>query len=144
MSTLFLDALHTAAEAREREEEAFRRDSERRLAALVAARVAAYRRYNLLKGMAEAAAADAEADGKAAAALDFALAETGWGEENAAYGEVRGELAATAAAIAAPPPQGEAVLGAFAGFEAWYEARFAGAFLDLLERERAFLPAVDF
>jgi hypothetical protein len=144
MSISFLDALREAAEASEREETAFRRDSEQRLAAFVQTRVAAYRRYNLLKGMAEAAAACDAPEEREAAALDAALAETGWSEDDAAYGEVRGELAATAAAIAAAPPMDEAVLQAFTRFEAWYGERFSGAFLDLLERERAFLPVVDF
>lgn len=140
MSTDFLDTLRAAAEASEREEAAFRRDSERRLQALAAARVAAYRRYHLLRGMAEAAAAGETPEESEAAALDFALAETGWSEEDAAYGEVRGALAATAAAL----PQGEAAPAAFARFEAWYKERFGIDFLDLLERERAFLPVVDF
>jgi hypothetical protein len=144
MSTPFLDTLREAAEASEQEEAAFRRDSEQRLEALVEARVAAYRRYNLLKGMAEAAAACEAPEDREAAALDVALAEVGWSEDDAAYGEVRGELAATAAAIAAAPPAGEAVLQAFARFEAWHRERFGGGFLDLLERERAFLPVVDF
>lgn len=144
MSTPFLDTLREAAEASERQETAFRRDSERRLEALVRARAIAYRRYNLLKAMAQAAAACERHEDAAAAALDLALAETGWSEDDAAYREVRGELAATAAAIAAAPPADEAVLAAFARFEAWYRERFAGAFLDLLERERAFLPVVDF
>jgi hypothetical protein len=84
MSTL-LERLQIAAEACARDEEAFRRDSERRLQTLTAQRVAAYRRYHLLKVMA-AAAGSCEGHEEANAAMrDAALAETGWTEDDAAY-----------------------------------------------------------
>ncbi len=146
MTADFLDALLRAAEACEKEEEAVRRESEARLEALTKARVAAYRRYHLLRGMAEAiaTAAPAEAGAGVTAALDFAFAETGWNEEDGLYSEVRGELTAVAKALAAHPPEEKAAILAFARFESWYKERLASDFLDLLERERAFLPVVDF
>jgi hypothetical protein len=84
MSEAFLDTLRAAAEACEAAEAEFRRASQARLAALTAARIEAYRRYHLLRGMAEAAAAAPET---ADAAADFALAETGWSEADIAYPE---------------------------------------------------------
>lgn len=138
MAAPFLDALRATAAACEAAETVFRRDSQARLQALTASRIAAYRRYHLLRGMAEAAAAAAP-ETAAAAAADFALAETGWSEADAAYAEVGEHLAAAAAALPA-----DAAVAAFAAFEAWYRDRFGSAFLDLLARDPAFLPVVDF
>ena len=138
MTAPFLDALRATAEACEAAETAFRRDSQARLEALTLARVTAYRRYNLLKGMAEAAAA-AEPEAAADAAADFALRETGWSEADAVYPEVREHLSAVAGAL----PEDTAVV-AFARFETWYTERFGSAFLDLLARDPAFLPVTDF
>jgi len=154
MSAALFARLQGAAETCERDEAAFRRDSETRLQALTAQRVAAYRRWHLVQGMAAAAAgcettADAEA-----AALDFALAETGWSEDDACYAEVRARLGATAAALEAAraaagtmdeaSAAADAVLAAMQDFEAWYRERFQNGFLDRLEAERGFLPVVDF
>jgi hypothetical protein len=144
MSASFLDILLAAAEICGRKEESFRRESQARLEMLSAARVAAYRRYHLLKGMAEGAAACSSAEEGSAAALDFVLTETGWSEDDLAYSEVREQLGAVAHAVAAKPPEGDAAIRAFEVFEAWYRERFASDFLDLLERDRAFLPVVDF
>jgi hypothetical protein len=101
-----------------------------------------------------AAAAGCEAAADAvAAALEFALAETGWGEDDACYGEVRGRLGATATALQTAKaaagttdeePAVDTVLSEMEQFEAWYRERFANAFLDRLEAERGFLPVVDF
>jgi hypothetical protein len=153
VSAALVARLRETAETRERDEAAFRRDSEARLQALTALRVAAYRRWHLLQGMAAAAAGCEAADEAAAAALEFALAETGWSEDDACYGEVRGRLVATAAALEAAraaasaadeAAAADAVLAAMRDFEAWYRERFDNAFLDRLEAERGFLPVVDF
>jgi multidrug efflux pump subunit AcrA (membrane-fusion protein) len=150
MSALLVTRLHAAAETCERDEKVFRRDSERRLQELTQLRIAAYRR--LLKGMAAAAGREATAEA-AAAALEFALAETGWSEDDTAYGEVSERLAETVAALqAARAAEGTAdeesladvVVRAMSRFEVWYRERFGNAFLDLLETERGFLPVVDF
>jgi hypothetical protein len=153
MSAALFDRLRETAETCERDEAAFRRDSETRLQALTALRVAAYRRWHLLRGMAVAAASCEQAADAAAAALDVALAETGWSEDDACYGEVRERLGETAAALAAARAAAgtmgeeraaDAVLAAMRDFEAWYRERFDNAFLDRLETERGFLPVVDF
>ena len=153
MSAALFERLRGTAEACERDEAAFRRDSENRLQALTALRVAAYRRWHLLKGMAAAAASCEQAAGATAPALEFALAETGWSESDAWYGEVRARLGETAAALEAARAgagttdearAADAALAAMRDFEAWYCERFANAFLDRLEAERGFLPVVDF
>ena len=142
MTAAFLDRLRATAEACEREEEGFRRDSRKQLEARVVARVAAYRRYHLLKGMVEIAAGCSTPEEASAAQLDFALGETGWSEADTTYDDVRERLAEVAAATAAPGE--DAAVLAFTRFEAWYRNRFGSEFLDLLERDRAFLPVVDF
>ncbi len=138
------EALRRAAESSEKAEEAFRRESRTRLEALEKARVAAYRRYHLLKGMKEAAASSASLEEGRGRALDFALSEAGWREEDAGFGELRDRLAAAADAVVAGSSGGKDAIAAFALFEAWYGERFGSDFLDLLERERGFFPVVDF
>jgi hypothetical protein len=153
MSAALVKRLRETAETYERDEAAFRRDSENRLQALTALRVAAYRRWHLLQGMAAAAASCEQAAGATAAALEFALAETGWNENDAWYGEVSARLGETAAALetartaagtADEEHAADATLAAMRDFEAWYRERFGNAFLDRLEAERGFLPVVDF
>jgi hypothetical protein len=151
----FLDQLRCAAEATEREESEYRRESRRRLEVLEAERSRAYRRYNLLKDMAAAAAGQAELPAGIDAQLAVAAADSGWTEARAGYAEVRERLRPVSALIHAglhPPRSGEAmapvagdVPGAFATFEAWYRERFGQEFLDLLGRETpSFQPLVDF
>jgi hypothetical protein len=153
MSAVLLKRLQEMAEACERDEKAFRRDSERRLQALTALRIAAYRRCHLLRGMAAAAAACEAAQVAGVAALEFALNETSWNEDDAAYREVREKLGETAAALqtaravegtADEEREADRAFEAMLRFEAWYRGRFGNDFLDLLEIERGFLPVVDF
>jgi hypothetical protein len=151
VSAVLLDRLWAAAETCKREEESFRRESRKQLEVLVAARIAAYRRYHLLKGMVEAAAECSSPEAASAAQLDFAIAETGWSEADAAYGDVRERLSEVASVVAAALREGaagwdeiDAAILAFARFEVWYRNRFGSEFLQLLERDRAFLPVVDF
>ena len=153
MSAVLLKRLQETAEACERDEAAFRRHSAQRLQALTALRIAAYRRCHLLYGMAGAAAGCEAAEEATAAALEFALAETGWSEDDAVYGEVREQLGETAAALqmahaaegtADEDREADGAVRAMLRFEAWYRERFGSAFLDLLEAERGFLPVVDF
>lgn len=152
MSVILVNRLQAAAEACQREEDDFRRESRQRLDALAALRIAAYRRHHLLKGMAEAAACEAP-EAAVAAAVDFALIETGWSEADGAYDEVRERLAEIAAVVQAACAadgtteedwQVDAAILAMTRFETWYRDRFGSAFLDLLEAERGFLPVVDF
>lgn len=147
----FVEQLRGIAEAKEREEADYRRDSRRRLETLAAERTRAYRRYNLLKDM--AAAAD-RPDG-VEAQLSVALTETGWAAATAGYDELRDRLRPVAEMIHArlhPEPEASEVPGApadiaaaFSAFEAWYHERFGQDFLDLLGREPpSFQPVVDF
>jgi hypothetical protein len=151
----FLDQLRAAAEEKERQESDYRRESRHRLEGLEAERTRAYRRYNLLKDMAAAAAEHAELPAGIEAQLAVAAAEAGWSEARTGYAELRERLSPVAALIhERVHPQATAgtetsdandVTSAVAGFEAWYRERFGQEFLDLLGRPPpSFQPLVDF
>jgi hypothetical protein len=151
----FLDQLRAAAEEKERLESEYRRESRRRLEGLEAERTHAYRRYNLLKDMAAAAAEHTEPPAGIEAQLAVAAGEAGWSEARAGYAELRERLSPVAALIherlhpaaAAGSATSTAsdVPSALAGFEAWYRERFGQDFLDLLGRPApSFQPLVDF
>jgi hypothetical protein len=151
----FLDQLRASAEAKERVESEYRQESRRRLESLDRERTHAYRRYNLVKDMAAAAAEHAELPAAVEAQLAVATAESGWSEARSGYAELRERLTAVAVLIhrgthpaaeeeTAEPPAGD-VPGALAGFEAWHRERFGQDFLDLLGRPApSFQPLVDF
>ena len=151
----FLDQLRSTAEEKERLESEYRRESRRRLESLEVERTRAYRRYNLLKDMAVAAAQHAEPEAAVEAQLAVAVAETGWSEARPGYADLRERLKPVAALIHGrvhPPVAGEPaavaagdVPEAVAGFEAWYRERFGQDFLDLLGRPApSFQTLVDF
>jgi hypothetical protein len=150
----FVRDLERLAQLAARAEADFRIESRDRLAQLEAARVAAYRRLNLLRGMAEAVAGADDDAASIAAGIDFACARTGWSEANAAYAELRQRLTPTAVALREadrpatadqPAPPAQAPLLAFASFEAWYRARFDADFLALMADDAPiFQSVVDF
>ena len=151
----FLDRLRSAAEEKERQEAEYRRESRRRLEGLEVERTRAYRRYNLLKDMAGAAAEHAELPAGIEAQLAVAAAEAGWNEGRTGYAELRERLSPVAALIHErvhpPATTGTStsaagdVPNALAAFEAWYRERFGQDFLDLLGRPApSFQPLVDF
>ena len=150
MPVTFLDQLRDAAEAQARAESDYRDESRRQLAALALARTRAYRRYHLLKELADVARAEAEADAGIRAQVALATQETGWSENVEGYAEVCAHLRPVAAIIHATlamsgPGQDSDVPAAFATFEAWHRERFGGEFLDRVRREvSTFHPVVDF
>jgi hypothetical protein len=151
----FLEQLRTAAEEMERQESAYRRESRLRLEGLGTERTRAYRRYNLLKDMAAAAAEHAASREGIEAQLAVAAAEAGWSEARTGYAELRERLSPVAALVHErlhpPTAAGTAAAAtsdipdALAGFEGWYRERFGQDFLDLLGRPSpSFQPLVDF
>jgi len=155
MSPDFLDALREVAEEKERQESQYRRESRRLLETLERERTHAYRRYNLLKDMAAAAAEHAEPQAAVEAQLAVAVAESGWSEARPGYADLRERLKSVAVLIHGrvhPPETGEEAASAagdvpeaVAGFEAWYRERFGQDFLDLLGRPApSFQTLVDF
>jgi hypothetical protein len=152
MAPGFLDQLRRSAEAIEQEEAEYRRESRRRLEGLEVERTHAFRRYNLVKDMAEAA--QTEPAESVAAQVAVATAESGWSDAREGFAEVRDHLSTVAALIhaqlrrpaerALTTPDGD-VRTALGSFEAWYRERFGKDFLDLLGREApSFQPLVDF
>jgi hypothetical protein len=152
MPLTFLDRLHAAAEAQARAESDYRDESRRQLAALALERTRAYRRYNLLKDLAEVARAETEPDAAVRAQVAFATQEAGWVEGADGYADLCGHLGRVAALIhaelhaaAETEEGGSDVPAAFGAFEAWHRERFGGEFLDRVRRElSSFHPVVDF
>jgi hypothetical protein len=150
----FVHDLERHAQAAAHAEADFRIQSRDRLGQLEAARVAAYRRLNLLSGMVAAIAAVGDDAAAVEAGVDHACTRTGWSEADAAWADVRHHLTPVAAAIQAlgrpaaqdqPAPSPQAPLLAFASFEAWYRARFDADFLGLLANDAPiFQSVVDF
>jgi len=151
----FLDQLRAAAEEKERREADYRRESRRLLEGLEVERTRAYRRYNLLKDMAEAAAGHTEPQAAIEAQLAVAIAESGWSETRSGYAELRERLSPVAALVHEhlhPPAADDAAASAISDvpdavalFEVWYRERFGQHFLDLLGRPPpSFQPLVDF
>ena len=150
----FVHDLERQAQQAARAEADYRIQVRDRLAQLEAARVAAYRRLNLLRDMAAAIAAVADEAAAIEAGLDHACARTGWSAADGAYAELRERLKPTAAAIQAaerppapgqPRPAAQAPVLAFASFEAWYRARFDADFLSLMASDApTFQSVVDF
>jgi len=150
----FIQDLERQAQASARNEADYRIQVRDRLVQFEAARVTAYRRLNLLKGMASAIAAVAEDPAALEAGVDHVCTRTDWSQSNAAYAEVRARLMPVAAAIRAaerpappdqPAPSPQAPILAFASFEAWYRGRFNADFLSLLASDApTFQSVVDF
>jgi hypothetical protein len=143
-----VDELRRRAEEAARVESAYRAESRDRLAAFEQARIAAYRRIELVGAMVGAVAAGEDRMTAIDAGVSTLCDMTGWTSDDAAYEEVRGRLATVAdqAWLVAHPDEGSGdVVTAFTGFEAWYAERFKAAFTALVAREtQSFSPVVDF
>lgn len=143
-----VDELRRRAEEAARTEAAYRSESRDRLAALEQARVAAYRRIELVDALVRSVAAGEDRTTAVDAGVSRLCDMTGWGDDNPAYEEMHGRLSAVAdqAWLAAHPAEGSGdVVGAFTQFEAWYAERFKAAFTSLVAREEPSLtPLVDF
>lgn len=150
----FIQDLERQAQSAARLEADFRIQARDRLAQLEAVRVGAYRRLNLLKGLAAAITAIEDDAAAVAAGVDHVCARTGWSQAGAADAEVRERLVPVAAAVRAAdrppgatqsPPSPQAPVLAFASFEAWYRARFDADFLSLMTSDApTFQSVVDF
>ena len=145
-------ALQQAATTCEEEERRFRREAQRRIDELARARIEAYRRLHVLKSMVEAARPIAEREASIGAQLRRVAQLTGWSEADGGWHDFRSALADVAAVVhldvhpvdGNERPDGHPVIEAFLSFERWYQGHFGAPFLDLLEREPSFQPAVDF
>lgn len=143
-----VDELRRRAEEAARIEAAYRVESRDRLAALEQARIAAYRRIEMVDALMRTVAAGEDRTTAVDAGVSTLCDMTGWGSDHPAYEEVRGQMAAVAdqAWLAEHPGEGTGdVVQAFTQFEAWYADRFKTEFTSLVAREEPSLtPLVDF
>jgi hypothetical protein len=145
---VLVDELRRRAEEAARIEASYRVEARDRLAALEQARIAAYRRIELVDAMVRAVAAGEDRIAAAESGATVLCGMTGWTSDDAAFEEVRGRLLPVAdqAWLAAHPEEGSGdAVRAFTEFEAWYAERFKVDFTSLVAREEPSLtPLVDF
>jgi len=143
----FLDALQASAESAASEEERFRRDYARSVALLERERAHAFRRFNFMRSLAEAAAG--ESGTAVARVVAIFRDKLGWsGDTEARTATVehfRPVIEAMVGALGAKngetPPDVRAKL---AEFEAWYDAAHGSAFWVLFDHYMPETPRVDF
>ena len=147
-TTSFLDAMKQAAERAAAAEEGFRRDYAQRVAVLERERAHAFRRLNLMRSLADAAAA-AEKEAAIAGALTAFRDKLGWSSDSeartATVEHFRPVIEAMVGALGAK--DGEAVPdvpAALAEFETWYAAAHGSAFWVLFDHYMPETPRVDF
>ena len=145
----FIETFDAAAKGAAATETAYRREAAERIKQLERERSFAYRRVNLLKPIAEAAAG-AESEEMAVGGSQAILrAKLGWSGDSEARSAVLAEFAKVARALFAnlhpsddrAPPD---VLSLLKDFEAWYEATYRKPFWDLFDQPMPETPLVDF
>jgi len=149
MSRFFLDQLRSAAEAAAALETQFRREAAERIAALECERAFAFRRFNLMRGIADAverAENEEEAIAKANAVL---RAKLDWPNESETQSTLISRFASVAQAVFASLRPGADLPGigighALAEFENWYATEHGDSFWTLFEQPLAETPRVDF
>lgn len=146
----FLDTLKDAAENAGTAEEALRREFAERTKRLADERAFAYRRYNLIRAVAEAVATAESEEIAVAAGNGILRTKLGWDSDSEARTETLASFAAvsTAMFVALSPIEGEAppsdVLGALRAFEDWYAQTHPQPFWVLFEHYMPETPLVDF
>ena len=142
-----LATLAARAEAASTEEAAYRKEALRRTETLERARAFAFRRFNLLKKMAETAADEPDAKKAADARLATAFIEIGWIAAGLDELDEKGRDAETRlrpvvdAIGAGDEPR---MLDALAAFEAWFAERVGRDFCSVFDRYVQDTPRVDF
>jgi hypothetical protein len=147
----FLDDLKRATENTTAAESDFRREVAQRIKALENERAYSFRRYNLMRAVADAVASAESEDIAVAGATALLRAKLGWSSDSEARGAVLSRFAPVVQAIftsllpsddeAAPDPD---VIAALAAFEAWYAETHPNPFWVLFENYMPETPVVDF
>ncbi|WP_137046135.1 hypothetical protein [Pseudolabrys sp. FHR47] len=146
----FLDTLKDFAENAGAAEEALRREFAERTKRFADERAFAYRRYNLMRSVAEAVATAESEEIAVAAGNGILRTKLGWDSDSEARTETLSRFSAVSkemfAALAppddeAPPPDVLAVLRAF---EDWYAETHPQSFWVLFEHYMPETPLVDF
>ena len=145
----FLEVMQRAASDAASAETTYRREAAERIKQLERERSFAFRRVNLMKPIADAAAR-AESEEMAVAGSQAILrAKLGWSGDSEVRSAVLTEFAKVAQALFAslhpveeqPPAD---VLALLKDFEAWYEATHSTPFWDLFDQPMPETPLVDF
>lgn len=145
----FIETLDAAAKGAAAAETVYRREAAERIKQLERERSFAFRRINLMKPIAEAAAR-AEGEEMAVGGSQAILrAKLGWSGDSEVRSAVLTEFAKVAQALFAcfhreqdrPPPD---VLAVLKEFEAWYEVAHRKPFWDLFDQPMPETPLVDF
>ena len=146
----YLDHLKSATVNSETAETELRREFAARIKAIELDRAFAYRRYNLMRTLAEGVT-DAESEEVAVAnALAILRTRLGWHSDSEPRTAILAQFAPVAKAmfLSAAPPEAEApdtdVLSTLTEFESWYSARHGSPFWILFENHMPETPVVDF
>jgi len=146
----FLDTLKAATVNTETAEVAFRREVEERTKMLERERAFAFRRFNLMRMVADAIATAESEEVAVAATLAMVRIKLGWESDSDARTEVLTRFApiAQAAFKSLSPPESDKpppdVLKALAEFETWYASTHPAPFWVLFEHYIPETPRVDF
>lgn len=147
----FLDDLKLATERAAAAENEFRRDIARRIKAMEDERAFAFRRYNLMRAVADAVASAESEEIAVTGATAILRSKLGWSNDSEARSAVLSRFAPVAqAAFASLTPAEEKqasrpdVLAALGDFERWYAATHPNPFWVLFENYMPETPVVDF
>jgi hypothetical protein len=147
----FLDALKQATERAASAENDYRREIARRMKALEDERAYSFRRYNLMRTIADGVASAESEEIAVAGAIAMLRIKLGWSSDSEARDAVLSCFAPVAQAMfaslapsddkGAPPPD---VIAALAEFERWYGETHPNSFWILFENYMPETPVVDF
>ena len=148
----FLDDLKRATERATAAEHDFRREIAQRIKALERERAFAFRRFNLMRAIADVVASAESEEIAVAGATALLRAKLGWSSDSEARSAVLSRFAPVAQAMfaslapsdddnAPPPPDVVAALGEF---ERWYGETHPNPFWVLFENYIPETPVVDF
>ena len=150
----FLDELKHATERATAAESDFRREVAQRIKALESERAFAFRRYNLIRAVAEAVASAESEEIAVAGAAAILRAKLGWASDSEARDAVVSRFApvtqAMFASLAPPAADQDApaappdVVAALTDFERWYTESHPQPFWILFETYMPETPVVDF
>ena len=151
MTAPFLDVLKSATARADTDEKKLRDEFSQRLKSIEQERTFAYRRYNLMRAVADGvAAAGSEEEIAIGNALAVLRSRLGWSSDSEARSAVLSNFAAVGRAVyvGMAPPEAEAddvdVMEALKEFEAWYQAKHGSPFWVLFENHIPETPVVDF
>jgi len=147
----FLDDLKQATERAAAAENEFRRDIARRIKAIEDERAFAFRRFNLMRAVADVVASAESEEIAIAGATTILRSKLGWSDDSEARSAVLSRFAPVAqAAFTSLTPADEEetprpdVLAALDDFERWYASTHPNPFWVLFENYMPETPVVDF